>query len=136
MQICQHQINGLVQDCSISIASALEILRSCTKPWRCLFFRDVSDILIVSGGTDLIGCDKPKDYADVSTIVSVLGNQPKRIRVNESHELNKTQQYISTTKQHITTECLLYDIISNCYICMYQGSLCVCAQPIRDDITL
>ena len=25
-------INGLVQDCSISIANALEILQSCTKP--------------------------------------------------------------------------------------------------------
>ena len=26
------QINGLVQDCSISIANAQEILQSCTKP--------------------------------------------------------------------------------------------------------
>ena len=26
-------IDGLVQDCSISIANALEILLSCTKPW-------------------------------------------------------------------------------------------------------
>ena len=26
-------IDGLVQDCSISIAKALEILQSCTKPW-------------------------------------------------------------------------------------------------------
>ena len=25
-------INGLVQDCSISIANTLEILQSCTKP--------------------------------------------------------------------------------------------------------
>ena len=28
------QINGLVQDCSISIANALEIMQSCTKPLR------------------------------------------------------------------------------------------------------
>ena len=28
------QINGLVQDCSISTANALEILQSCTKPLR------------------------------------------------------------------------------------------------------
>ena len=27
-----YHINGLVQDCSISIAKALEILQSCTKP--------------------------------------------------------------------------------------------------------
>ena len=27
-----HQIDGLVQNCSISIANALEILQSCTKP--------------------------------------------------------------------------------------------------------
>ena len=26
------RIDGLVQDCSISIANALEILQSCTKP--------------------------------------------------------------------------------------------------------
>ena len=31
-----EQINGLVQDCSISIANAMEILQSCTKPLRCL----------------------------------------------------------------------------------------------------
>ena len=28
-------IDGLVQDCSISIANGLEILQSCTKPWIC-----------------------------------------------------------------------------------------------------
>ena len=27
-----HQIDGLVQDCSISSALAMEILQSCTKP--------------------------------------------------------------------------------------------------------
>ena len=27
-----HDINGLVQDCSNSIANALELLQSCTKP--------------------------------------------------------------------------------------------------------
>ena len=26
-------LNGLVQDCSNSIANALELLQSCTKPW-------------------------------------------------------------------------------------------------------
>ena len=30
-----HQINGLVQDCSISSALAMEILQSCTKPLKC-----------------------------------------------------------------------------------------------------
>ena len=28
----QHYIGGLVQDCSNSIADALELLQSCTKP--------------------------------------------------------------------------------------------------------
>ena len=28
-----YYINGLVQDCRISIVNALEILQSCTKPW-------------------------------------------------------------------------------------------------------
>ena len=33
----QHDIDGLVQDCSNSIANALELLQSCTKPsiWYC-----------------------------------------------------------------------------------------------------
>ena len=31
-QDLQHHIDGLVQDCSISSAKALEILQSCTKP--------------------------------------------------------------------------------------------------------
>ena len=29
---CRCHIDGLVQDCSISIANALELLQSCTKP--------------------------------------------------------------------------------------------------------
>ena len=28
----EYQIDGLVQDCSNSIANALELLQSCTKP--------------------------------------------------------------------------------------------------------
>ena len=38
LEVWQHiweQIDGLVQDCSISIANALKILQSCTKPSRC-----------------------------------------------------------------------------------------------------
>ena len=31
----QPYINGLVQDCSNSIANALELLQSCTKPSIC-----------------------------------------------------------------------------------------------------
>ena len=31
----QHWINGLVQDCSNSIANAMELLQSCTKPSGC-----------------------------------------------------------------------------------------------------
>ena len=31
----QGLIDGLVQDCSNSIANALELLQSCTKPSRC-----------------------------------------------------------------------------------------------------
>ena len=30
--ICNDKIDGLVQDCSNSIANALELLQSCTKP--------------------------------------------------------------------------------------------------------
>ena len=30
--IVTHDVNGLVQDCNISIAHTLEILQSCTKP--------------------------------------------------------------------------------------------------------
>ena len=31
----RSDINGLVQDCSNSIANALELLQSCTKPSTC-----------------------------------------------------------------------------------------------------
>ena len=31
----KHQIDGSMLDCSISIADALEILQSCTKPLKC-----------------------------------------------------------------------------------------------------
>ena len=36
-QMHWYQIHGLAQDCRISIANALEILQSCTKPSVCLF---------------------------------------------------------------------------------------------------
>ena len=36
IKICQVHISGLVQDNSISIANALEILQSCTKPLICI----------------------------------------------------------------------------------------------------
>ena len=32
---CFYHIDGLVQDCSISIALAMEIMQSCTKPMIC-----------------------------------------------------------------------------------------------------
>ena len=42
--------NGLVQDCSISIANAMEILQSCTKPLErkcpCDIASDVATILM------------------------------------------------------------------------------------------
>ena len=33
--LCNEYIDGLVQDCSNSIANALELLQSCTKPSTC-----------------------------------------------------------------------------------------------------
>ena len=38
-----YQVNGLVPDCSNPIASALELLQSCTKPSKCAFNHDGSD---------------------------------------------------------------------------------------------
>ena len=32
-----HYIDVLVQGCSISIANAMEILQSCTKPWHIIY---------------------------------------------------------------------------------------------------
>ena len=32
MKLSKMQIDGLMQDCSNSIANALELLQSCTKP--------------------------------------------------------------------------------------------------------
>ena len=36
----QHDIDGLVQDCSISSALAMEILQSCTKPSICIVWKE------------------------------------------------------------------------------------------------
>ena len=53
-------INGLVQDCSISIADVLEILQSCAKPSEhCL------------GGTDIHSGD-PYDWFILLTLCSVI----------------------------------------------------------------
>ena len=35
MELSVYHIDGLVQDCSNSIANALELLQSCTKPSMC-----------------------------------------------------------------------------------------------------
>ena len=37
MELTKVKIDGLVQDCSNSIANALELLQSCTEPWKCLY---------------------------------------------------------------------------------------------------
>ena len=37
MNDCCVYIDGLAQDCSNSIANALELLQSCTKPSICLY---------------------------------------------------------------------------------------------------
>ena len=36
IEIDEYDTNGLVQDCSNSIANALELLQSCTKPSICV----------------------------------------------------------------------------------------------------
>ena len=41
------QIDGLVQDCSISSANALEILQSCTKPSRYFSHKKLTDLVFV-----------------------------------------------------------------------------------------
>ena len=54
--VIQHitmYINGLVQDCSISIANALEILQSCTKASICWSWNGNASILVY-GNTILV----------------------------------------------------------------------------------
>ena len=50
--LATYQIDGLVQDCSNSIASALELLQSCTKPSRCYY-------LITLSFVEAARCDCP-----------------------------------------------------------------------------
>ena len=45
---CSNQIEGLAQDCSNSIANALELLQSCAKPSKC-FIQQTSHGDIFSG---------------------------------------------------------------------------------------
>ena len=41
----QYEIDGLAQDCSNSIANALELLQSCTKPSNVLCLQTLTDEL-------------------------------------------------------------------------------------------
>ena len=43
----RRQVDGLVKDCSISSANALEILQSCTKPSKCLVDLPMNPIIII-----------------------------------------------------------------------------------------
>ena len=47
VMLCKCCIEGLVQDCSNSIANALELLQSCTKPSVCTLKTNSSNILKV-----------------------------------------------------------------------------------------
>ena len=74
-----HSIKVLVQDCSISSASAMEILQSCTKPsvctWLCsvvVWFRGQSGLLLWYWGNHLIA--------------PVPEKQPWRIWINYSNK--------------------------------------------------
>ena len=42
------QIDGLVQDCSISIALALELLQTCTKSSECPLIKSFFETMIIS----------------------------------------------------------------------------------------
>ena len=44
MELCEYHVNGLLQDCSIYIADALEILQSRTKPLICYGTRNVHPV--------------------------------------------------------------------------------------------
>ena len=49
MSIGQCYTDGLVQDCSKSIANALELLQSCTKPSIQGFHIHLKEILLMKG---------------------------------------------------------------------------------------
>ena len=55
-----HGIDGLVQDCSNSIANAMELLQSCTKPAVLSFFTilhwaHVADYLVIHNAAKELG---------------------------------------------------------------------------------
>ena len=53
----ETQMDGLVQDCNISIANALDIMQSCTKPWRySCQTRLISRLLMLSWGHQYALC--------------------------------------------------------------------------------
>ena len=61
-----HQCDGLVQDCSISIANALEILQTCNKPPIEKLSR-YDDKFVVTGGTMDCGYDTLRMVPPVKT---------------------------------------------------------------------
>ena len=84
LPFCQQDIDGLVQDCSNSIANALELLQSCTKPLIYTCNKHLCSISVP---------DAPRNFGNVSrsqTSLSLQWDDPlkangilKQYRVSE-----------------------------------------------------
>ena len=58
MDPCVYNINGLVQDCSNSIANAMELLQACTKPSKRGHGR-FAHSYVQSGSNSSVSCNNP-----------------------------------------------------------------------------
>ena len=64
IQTLLHNFDGLVQDCSISIALAMEILQSCTKPSICITVMSLM-WLVTSNGVTAVLCWATDIYINI-----------------------------------------------------------------------
>ena len=99
----KHTLDDLAQDCSISIANALEILQSCTKPSIDGLAQDCS-ISIANALEILQSCTKPSQYIlPYSLVTSPLSTRGKLI--------NNSLAYDTAILQNHT----LYAPTNNCH---------------------
>ena len=76
LQLLQDLNAYLVQDCSNSIANALELLQSCTKPWRLSSLTDMYENLLVQDCSNSIAntlellqpCTKPLRLSSIANM--------------------------------------------------------------------
>ena len=116
--ICGYHIDGLVHDCSISIASALEILQSCTKLSMCHLTNRLGGRSInafTKRGPD-VGCAYENVFTNENTFLCLL-------KKTEDYKIQRIRTTIRD--RHYTYKSILTQppVSGHTYMYIFRGSL-------------